>query len=272
MSQTSRHLTLPSSDCCPALAPLPAHGPGCPREVIEKKPEVFKIACLSDIQQLFLPHRQPFYAAFGNRPNVSVSSPQGHGHLLPILSPSPQAPPLSPTGCHRLPAGGPTYISNLHSQPPGRAHPGAHEEPQIHVRPNPAMHPHAASPHSLASPWAPVPPRAPRQDAVFARHDGGWGLVAAQALGADPALPTGTNGSARWSSSSSHPWPVAPAQTWPTLNTATSATGGSPWLLWTLMPWPDPAPATPSSLARCSREWVSQGSGHWKLGTTGPVH
>ncbi|XP_038313586.1 phosphatidate phosphatase LPIN3 isoform X2 [Canis lupus familiaris] len=39
------------------------------REVIEKKPEVFKIACLSDIQQLFLPNRQPFYAAFGNRPN-----------------------------------------------------------------------------------------------------------------------------------------------------------------------------------------------------------
>ncbi|XP_071067817.1 phosphatidate phosphatase LPIN3 isoform X2 [Dasypus novemcinctus] len=39
------------------------------REVIEKKPEVFKIACLSDVQQLFLPHRQPFYAAFGNRPN-----------------------------------------------------------------------------------------------------------------------------------------------------------------------------------------------------------
>ncbi|XP_023606652.1 LOW QUALITY PROTEIN: phosphatidate phosphatase LPIN3 [Myotis lucifugus] len=39
------------------------------REVIEKKPEVFKIACLSDIQQLFLPHGQPFYAAFGNRPN-----------------------------------------------------------------------------------------------------------------------------------------------------------------------------------------------------------
>ncbi|KAJ8778141.1 hypothetical protein J1605_013857 [Eschrichtius robustus] len=39
------------------------------REVIEKKPEVFKIACLSDIQQLFLPQEQPFYAAFGNRPN-----------------------------------------------------------------------------------------------------------------------------------------------------------------------------------------------------------
>ncbi|KAB1262261.1 Phosphatidate phosphatase LPIN3 [Camelus dromedarius] len=39
------------------------------REVIEKKPEVFKITCLSDIQQLFLPQGQPFYAAFGNRPN-----------------------------------------------------------------------------------------------------------------------------------------------------------------------------------------------------------
>ncbi|XP_037354780.1 phosphatidate phosphatase LPIN3 [Talpa occidentalis] len=43
------------------------------REVIEKKPEVFKIACLSDIQQLFLPHGQPFYAAFGNRPNDVIA-------------------------------------------------------------------------------------------------------------------------------------------------------------------------------------------------------
>ncbi|XP_077429416.1 phosphatidate phosphatase LPIN2 isoform X2 [Vanacampus margaritifer] len=39
------------------------------REVIEKKPEVFKIACLSDIRDLFNPKRQPFYAAFGNRTN-----------------------------------------------------------------------------------------------------------------------------------------------------------------------------------------------------------
>lgn len=44
------------------------------REVIEKKPEVFKIACLTDIKDLFLPSRQPFYAAFGNRTNVSVPS------------------------------------------------------------------------------------------------------------------------------------------------------------------------------------------------------
>uniref|UniRef100_A0A3P8UZY9 phosphatidate phosphatase n=1 Tax=Cynoglossus semilaevis TaxID=244447 RepID=A0A3P8UZY9_CYNSE len=39
------------------------------REVIEKKPEVFKIACLSDIRDLFSPQKQPFYAAFGNRTN-----------------------------------------------------------------------------------------------------------------------------------------------------------------------------------------------------------
>ncbi|XP_015452654.1 phosphatidate phosphatase LPIN3 isoform X2 [Pteropus alecto] len=43
------------------------------REVIEKKPEVFKIACLSDIRRLFLPHGQPFYAAFGNRPNDVIA-------------------------------------------------------------------------------------------------------------------------------------------------------------------------------------------------------
>ncbi|KFO91783.1 Phosphatidate phosphatase LPIN3, partial [Buceros rhinoceros silvestris] len=38
------------------------------REVIEKKPEVFKIACLMDIQNLFAT-KLPFYAAFGNRAN-----------------------------------------------------------------------------------------------------------------------------------------------------------------------------------------------------------
>ncbi|KAJ8277637.1 hypothetical protein GJAV_G00077920 [Gymnothorax javanicus] len=39
------------------------------REVIEKKPELFKIECLTDIKNLFHPNLQPFYAAFGNRPN-----------------------------------------------------------------------------------------------------------------------------------------------------------------------------------------------------------
>ncbi|XP_068598491.1 phosphatidate phosphatase LPIN1 [Brachionichthys hirsutus] len=37
------------------------------REVIEKKPEKFKIACLTDIKHLFYPNTEPFYAAFGNR-------------------------------------------------------------------------------------------------------------------------------------------------------------------------------------------------------------
>ncbi|KAM8726097.1 phosphatidate phosphatase LPIN1 isoform X3 [Acanthopagrus latus] len=38
------------------------------REVIEKKPEKFKVECLNDIKNLFYPNQQPFYAAFGNRP------------------------------------------------------------------------------------------------------------------------------------------------------------------------------------------------------------
>uniref|UniRef100_A0A671UTF9 phosphatidate phosphatase n=1 Tax=Sparus aurata TaxID=8175 RepID=A0A671UTF9_SPAAU len=37
------------------------------REIIEKKPEKFKIECLTDIKNLFFPNKNPFYAAFGNR-------------------------------------------------------------------------------------------------------------------------------------------------------------------------------------------------------------
>lgn len=40
------------------------------REVIERKPEQFKIACLSDIKALF--PENPFYAGYGNRINVSI--------------------------------------------------------------------------------------------------------------------------------------------------------------------------------------------------------
>ncbi|XP_048866975.1 phosphatidate phosphatase LPIN2-like isoform X1 [Brienomyrus brachyistius] len=46
------------------------------REVIEKKPEVFKIKCLTDIKNLFLPNKQPFYAAFGNRSNDALAYEQ----------------------------------------------------------------------------------------------------------------------------------------------------------------------------------------------------
>ncbi|CAH3141282.1 unnamed protein product [Porites evermanni] len=37
------------------------------REVIEKKPQEFKIACLRDIQRLFPTNKNPFYAGFGNK-------------------------------------------------------------------------------------------------------------------------------------------------------------------------------------------------------------
>lgn len=41
------------------------------REVIERKPEQFKIECLSDIKALFS-DKNPFYAGYGNRINVSI--------------------------------------------------------------------------------------------------------------------------------------------------------------------------------------------------------
>jgi len=39
------------------------------KEVIEKKPEEFKIACLKDIKTIFPSTRNPFYSGFGNRVN-----------------------------------------------------------------------------------------------------------------------------------------------------------------------------------------------------------
>ncbi|CAH2246093.1 phosphatidate phosphatase LPIN1 isoform X2 [Pelobates cultripes] len=58
------------------------------REVIEKKPEKFKIECLTDIKNLFLPNIEPFYAAFGNRATVRMTSITLTGktkHCLPIV-------------------------------------------------------------------------------------------------------------------------------------------------------------------------------------------
>ena len=42
------------------------------REVIEKKPEKFKIACLNDIKTLFAEDHNPFFAGYGNRTNVRI--------------------------------------------------------------------------------------------------------------------------------------------------------------------------------------------------------
>lgn len=41
-------------------------------EVILKRPDRFKIACLKDIRSLFPLNHQPFYAGFGNRPTVKI--------------------------------------------------------------------------------------------------------------------------------------------------------------------------------------------------------
>ncbi|CAD6441990.1 34164ca7-20d4-4990-9d37-0d9cf53b7912 [Sclerotinia trifoliorum] len=43
------------------------------REVYIRKPEVFKMACLRDIKNLFGPNRTPFYAGFGNRLTDALS-------------------------------------------------------------------------------------------------------------------------------------------------------------------------------------------------------
>lgn len=44
------------------------------REVIMRKPELFKMACLRDIQRLFGDKsRTPFYAGFGNRITDALS-------------------------------------------------------------------------------------------------------------------------------------------------------------------------------------------------------
>lgn len=55
----------------------------CCREVIEKKPEVFKVPCLTDIRKLFATNC-PFYAGFGNKPNVSgcPGGREGSGWVL----------------------------------------------------------------------------------------------------------------------------------------------------------------------------------------------
>ena len=52
--------------------------------MIEKKPEKFKVECLTDIKNLFYPNTQPFYAAFGNRPTVYTHT-HTHTHTLTNL-------------------------------------------------------------------------------------------------------------------------------------------------------------------------------------------
>lgn len=43
------------------------------REIIQRKPEEFKIECLNNLRNLFPKELSPFYAGFGNRPNDTIS-------------------------------------------------------------------------------------------------------------------------------------------------------------------------------------------------------
>ena len=43
------------------------------REVIIKKPHLFKIKCLKEVKDLFPEHSEPFYAGFGNRDTDYIS-------------------------------------------------------------------------------------------------------------------------------------------------------------------------------------------------------
>ncbi|KAM6324008.1 phosphatidate phosphatase LPIN1 [Aegotheles albertisi] len=60
------------------------------REVIEKKPEKFKVQCLTDIKNLFYPNTEPFYAAFGNRPTDVYSYKQVGVSLNRIFTVNPK--------------------------------------------------------------------------------------------------------------------------------------------------------------------------------------
>lgn len=60
------------------------------REVIEKKPEKFKVECLNDIKSLFHPNTQPFYAAFGNRPTDVYSYKEAGVPLNRIFTVNPK--------------------------------------------------------------------------------------------------------------------------------------------------------------------------------------
>ncbi|KAM9774764.1 phosphatidate phosphatase LPIN2-like isoform 2-T2 [Syngnathus typhle] len=60
------------------------------REMIEKKPEKFKVECLSDIGKLFSAGEQPFYAAFGNRESDVLAYRQAGVSVCRIFTVNPK--------------------------------------------------------------------------------------------------------------------------------------------------------------------------------------
>ena len=84
-------------------------------EVIEKKPEEFKISCLRDIQMLFPSHSNPFYAGYGNRVNViRVWFIYAVEHCDQIFV-------YVVSGCLGLSCSWNSHVQDLHHKSPGRA-------------------------------------------------------------------------------------------------------------------------------------------------------
>jgi phosphatidate phosphatase PAH1 len=55
------------------------------REVIERRPQDFKISCLRDIKALFAPTRNPFHSGFGNKINVRLCVHSTFNDLCDVL-------------------------------------------------------------------------------------------------------------------------------------------------------------------------------------------
>ena len=85
-------------------------------EVIEKKPEEFKISCLRDIQMLFPSHSNPFYAGYGNRVNVRIKL---LFNLLPDITHSLGIGLMA--GCVGVPGRRDSYFQDLYNQSTWRA-------------------------------------------------------------------------------------------------------------------------------------------------------
>ena len=78
------------------------------REVIDKNPEEFKIRCLKDIQNLF-EGKNPFFAGYGNKPNVSMTLVWSYIQHVICL------------GCVCLPRCWHPSLAHIHHQPGGGA-------------------------------------------------------------------------------------------------------------------------------------------------------
>merc|ERR1711915_1112257 len=74
------------------------------REVIDRNPEEFKIRCLKDIQAVFN-ERNPFFAGYGNRPNVVVSYA-----CTPVFN-------QKVSGCFCLPSSWNSSVKDFYCQP-----------------------------------------------------------------------------------------------------------------------------------------------------------